>query len=79
MRKKDVKKCIRICLKDIKGDNFEYENNLISGGLISSFEFFELITKLEKNFEIRFPLKSICPENFDSICDIERQIDVLVK
>lgn len=78
MNEKDANSLIRACLKEVKGNHFEYEKDLISGGFISSLEFFSLLLKLEKTFQIKFPLENILPENFDSICDIERQIRELL-
>lgn len=62
------------CLKDIKGDYFEIERGLLSGGYLSSLDFFELITKIEQAFEIRFPLKSIDSVRFDSVEEIVKYI-----
>lgn len=74
MNEKEVNSLIKTCLKEVKGNHFDYEKDLISGGFISSIEFFSLLLKLEKTFQIKFPLENILPENFDSIGDIERQI-----
>lgn len=78
MSEEDAKSLIKACLKEVKGNYFDYEESLISGGFISSIEFFPLILKLEKAFHVKFPLENISPENFDSICDIERQIRELL-
>lgn len=78
MNEEDAKILIKTCLKEVKGDHFDYEKDLISGGLISSLEFFSFILKLEKVFQIKFPLENIVPDNFDSICDIEKQIKELL-
>ena len=78
MNEKDVNSLIKACLKEVKGNYFDYETELISGGFISSIDFFSLLLKLEKVFNIKFPLENISPDNFDSICDIERQIKELL-
>ncbi len=78
MNEKDLKSQIKLCLKEVKGEHFDYEKDLISGGFISSLEFFSLLLKLEKVFNIKFPLENILPDNFDNVCDIERQIKELL-
>lgn len=78
MNEKDANSLIKACLKEVKGEHFDYEKDLISGGFISSLEFFSLLLKLEKVFNIKFPLENILPDNFDSIYDIEKQIKELL-
>lgn len=63
---------IKDCIKAVKGDYFIYEDNLISDGLLSSFDVLDLINRLEECFEVEFPRTIIMPENFDSIDMIEK-------
>ena len=68
---------IKRILKRIKGDWFEEEEFLISGGFISSFELIKLINEIEKEFEVKIPLERIEPEQFNSINNIIELIDSL--
>lgn len=78
MNGNDVESIIKKCLKETKGNHFEYEKDLISGGFISSLEFISFLLKLEKAFQIEFPLENISPDHFDSIRDIEEQVKELL-
>lgn len=62
-----MKQRIIKCLKEIKSENFDYEENLILGGYLSSFDLLELIVRLENEFVIKIPLQLVVPENFDSV------------
>jgi len=70
----DIDEKIRICIKEIKGGYFSDEEDLMSRGLLSSFDLMELLVKLEDMFQIELPLESIVPENFDSISEIKEMI-----
>lgn len=64
---------IKGILKRLKGNNFDFEQNLITDGYISSFDLIALIAEMEKQFFVRIPLESIQPESFnnlDSICEL---------
>ncbi len=61
---------VRKCIKEVKGDYFDYEEALISSGLLSSFDIYELIICIEDNFNIKIPTEMIEPEMFDSIDSI---------
>ncbi|WP_051209336.1 phosphopantetheine-binding protein [Butyrivibrio sp. WCD3002] len=63
----DIKERIIKALKTIKGEYFNEENNLISGGWIDSFSLLKLIRELEKEFEIKIRLEEITPESFNSV------------
>jgi len=63
----DYRSAVIRCLKDIKGDYFEIESELLSGGYLSSFEFLALIVKIEYAFDIRFPIENIEPVKFNSV------------
>lgn len=58
-------------IKNVKGDSFDYTENLVTGGLISSFDLLYLISELEQKFEMKIPLEIITPEDFDSLAAIE--------
>lgn len=58
-------------IKRMKGDNFDYTENLVTDGLISSFDLISIVNDLEEKFKIKIPLEKITPEDFDSIAAIE--------
>jgi len=66
---------IRNVLKDIKGESFEYEENLITGGYLSSFDLIAVVVGLEKALSIAIPLAEIMPENFNSVEDIKKLLE----
>lgn len=68
----------KACIKKVKGDSFDYEENLISGGYLSSLDLFKLIMEIEKKFNIRVPLERIAPEFFDDFSSIVRQIEAIL-
>ena len=51
------------------------EDSLLDAGLIDSVSMIELISHLEKEFEIRVDEDDMIPENFDSISAISRYVD----
>ncbi len=61
---------VKQVLKELKGDCFDYEENLITDGLISSFDLLFMVQKLETYLVIHIPLEKIEPEQFNSIDDI---------
>ncbi len=70
----DIKERIVKALKTVKGEYFNEENNLISGGWIDSFTLLKLIRELEKEFEVKIRLEEITPESFNSVEQIESVI-----
>ena len=62
-------------------DNVDYEKEhaLLTNGVIDSVELVELVTRLEKEYEIEIPLDEISPENFDSMEDILHMIEQIQK
>jgi acyl carrier protein len=47
--------------------DFNLSNDLISNGLIDSFEIVMLITEFEKKFSINIPGEDIVPESFATV------------
>ncbi len=70
---------IRKILKEIKGESFEEENNLITNGYINSFELIKLISELERQYEIRIPIEKITPDTFNSIERILNLVEMVSK
>ncbi len=62
-----MRKKIAEILKQIKGNWFEEETELITGGFISSFEVIKLVHHLENSFSINIPLERISLDSFNSI------------
>ncbi len=66
MTREDVKDV----LKEVKGEAFDHETDLISGGWISSFDLIYLIEIIEEKNDIRIPLDMITPDQFNNVDDI---------
>ena len=69
---------IKETLKAIKGSSFEAEEDLLTAHYISSFELLNLISELEKSFNIKIELDKVTPEDFDSIDEIEALITTVM-
>ncbi len=69
---------IKMALKKVKGDWFEEEKNLISGGYIDSFELVKLIKELERTFNVKIQVANIKPENFENLDRIVEVIESVV-
>ncbi len=55
-------------LKEIKPDiDFKKEKNLITDGLIDSFDVVTLVSEINDAFDISFPVEEVVPENFENI------------
>ena len=69
----DKKQELKEILKQLKGEWFEEEENLVTSGYISSFELIRFIHEIEKKYCIKVPLEIIEPEafnSFDEICEL---------
>ncbi len=70
-----MEKLIKI-LENIKpGVDFNKEHNLISDGILTSFDIVTLIANLTEEFDIEITVKDIVPENFESIEAIKKLVD----
>ena len=55
-------------LTDLRPDvDFENETNLISGGILESFDIVSLVSELTDEFDITIHPKDLVPENFNSV------------
>ena len=55
-------------LADLRPDvDFENETNLISGGILESFDIVSLVSELTDEFDITIRPKDLVPENFNSV------------
>lgn len=77
MEEREIKNKIRALLKRIKGEYFEYEEELVTLHYISSFELVSLISELEQIFGIEIALEEVSPDCFDSISDICKLVEKL--
>ena len=66
----EISEVTKECLRKVKGDSFDYEEKLISGGYLGSLDLFKLIIEIEKKFNIKVPLDRISPESFDDVNSI---------
>lgn len=65
-------------LKQIKaGVNYESEKNLVSDGILESFDIVTLISLLNSKFNIFITVADLLPENFESVEAIEQLINKL--
>ena len=65
-------------LKQIKaGVDYENEKNLVSDGILESFDIVTLISLLNNEFGIFITVADLVPENFESVETIENLINKL--
>ena len=70
-----MEKLIKI-LENIKpGVDFTKEKNLVSDGILTSFDIVTLIANLTAEFDIEITVRDIVPENFESIEAIKKLVD----
>jgi acyl carrier protein len=58
--------------KDIRPDPDE---SLFESGLLDSFNLEDLVTALEKHYNVKFPDREVTPRKFDSIALIESYLE----
>ncbi|CUU87260.1 acyl carrier protein [Campylobacter hyointestinalis subsp. hyointestinalis] len=62
-------------LKSLRSDvDFENGENLVSDGIITSFDILQIVMELEEKFDIQIEPQYIEPKNFNSAKAIERMI-----
>ncbi|MDL2347362.1 acyl carrier protein [Campylobacter hyointestinalis] len=65
-------------LKSIRSDvDFENGKNLVSDGIITSFDILQIVMELEEKFDIEIEPQYIEPENFNSAKAIKEMIEKL--
>lgn len=73
-----MKKEIIEVLNEVKaGENYENEKNLITDGILTSFDIVMLISLLNDKFGINITVMDLVPENFESVEKIEELINKL--
>lgn len=58
---------VKEILRELKGEWFDFEEKLITGGYISSFELIVLISMIEDSYKISISVTKLQPEDFDDI------------
>ena len=67
-------------LNDIRPDvEFENEENLVSDGVLESFDLVQLVAMLEEEFDVEIGGRNITKENFDSLDRIVKLMESLQK
>lgn len=66
MNTKEQVKAILVELKKGMEKNLE-SGELVTGGLLDSFDIIALITELEESFDIEIDLEDVVAENFESV------------
>lgn len=75
-----MKDKILAILSDIRPDiEFENEENLVSDGLLESFDLVQLVATLEEEFDVEIGGRNITKENFDSLDKIVSLMESLQK
>ena len=65
-------------LTELRPDiDFEMEDQLVSGGLLESFDIVALVSELNDAFDIEIGRKDLTADNFDSVEAIEELITSL--
>lgn len=67
-------------LTELRPDvDFEGEKNLISGGVLESFDIVSLVSELTDEFDITIRPKDLVPENFNSVEAMLNMIETLME
>lgn len=75
-----MKEKILAILSDIRPDiEFENEENLVSDGVLESFDLVQLVATLEEEFDVEIGGRNITKENFDSLDRIVNLMEGLTK
>ena len=75
-----MKEKILAILSDIRPDiEFENEENLVSDGVLESFDLVQLVAALEEEFDVEIGGRNITKENFDSLDRIAQLMESLTK
>lgn len=75
-----MKEKILAILSDIRPDiEFENEENLVSDGILESFDLVQLVATLEEEFDVEIGGRNITKENFDSLDRIVKLMEGLTK
>lgn len=54
-------------LRAIREDvDFEYETNLIDGGILASFDIIQIVAMIAEEYDVKVPVSELKPANFNS-------------
>ena len=54
-------------LRAIREDvDFEYETNLIDGGILASFDIIQIVAMIAEEYDVKAPVSELKPANFNS-------------
>ena len=70
-----MKEIIEVLNEVKSGVDYEKEKNLISDGIITSFDLVLLISLLNQKFDVEITAMDVVPENFESVETIEALIN----
>lgn len=63
-------------LEEVKpGIDFNSEKELITDGILDSFDIVTLVSEINDAFDIEFPVNEIIPENFENIDALYKTIE----
>lgn len=75
-----MKEILMDILTELRPDvDFEGEKNLISGGVLESFDIVSLVSELTDEFDITIRPKDLVPENFNSVEAMLNMIETLTE
>lgn len=75
-----MKETLMDILTELRPDvDFEGEKNLISGGVLESFDIVSLVSELTDEFDITIRPKDLVPENFNSVEAMLNMIETLTE
>lgn len=65
-------------LNSIRPDvDFENTNNLVSGGILKSFDIIQIVGMIDDEYDVKVPVAELKPENFDSAQALYEMIERL--
>ena len=61
----------------VPGVDFDGREDLVSGGILKSFDLLTLISEIADAFNVEIPVEDVVPENFESVESIWQLIESL--
>lgn len=72
-----MKEIIEILNEVNPGVDYEHEEELVTNGILTSFDIVTLISMLNMKFDIDISVTDLVPENFESAKAIKKLVDKL--
>jgi acyl carrier protein len=60
------------------GYDYKKEKNLIDDEILSSYEIVAIVAKINKEFDVEFPVEKMIPENFNSAEALYKIVEELI-